>query len=157
MPPPCVVQILIADSPKSEMRSLNEAVAIAGRGIEGDRYFRGEGTFSPRPQRPDFEITFIEKESIESFVKKSQLPFTARQARRNIVTEGISLNDLVGKRFSVGNVLIEGIRLCEPCAHLANISFAETLRGLVHQGGLRAQILRGGRFQVGDPICLIAE
>jgi MOSC domain-containing protein YiiM len=73
-------------------------------------------------------------------------------ARRNIVTDGVSLNDLVGKEFYVGEVRIRGIRLCEPCSYLAKISFPEILKGLVHKGGLRAQILSEGLIRVGDTI-----
>ena len=125
---------------------------MPGQGLEGDRYFSGTGTFSPERQNPDFEITFIEQEKIEAFARESNLPFTSRHARRNIVTEGVSLNDLAGKEFYVGEVRIRGLRLCEPCNYLAQISFPETLKGLVHKGGLRAQILSEGLIRVGDPI-----
>lgn len=147
-----VAEVLIADSPSSQMRAVEVVRAVAARGLEGDRYFFGVGTFSPHPQRPDFEITFIEKECVEGFVKEVGLPFTAALARRNIVTEGIRLNDLVGRKFFVGEALIEGIRLCEPCNYLAKQSFAETLHGLVRKGGLRARILEGGMVRVGDLI-----
>lgn len=126
--------------------------AVPGQGLEGDRYFAGAGTFSPPHPKPDFEITFIEQEQIEAFARESGLPFTSLHARRNIVTEGVSLNDLAGKEFLVGEVRIRGIRLCEPCNYLAKISFPETLKGLVHKGGLRAQILSEGLIRVGDTI-----
>jgi MOSC domain-containing protein YiiM len=145
-----VVQILIAESPESEMTERQEVRAVPCRGLEGDRYFVGTGTFSPRPHKADFEITFIERENIEAFARESALPFTAFHARRNIVTEGVRLNDWVGKEFYVGAVRIRGVRLCEPCRYLAKISFAETLPGLVHKGGLRAQILSEGILRVGD-------
>ena len=147
-----VIQILTAESTSCEMSLRPEARAVPGKGLEGDRYFSDRGTFSPHPQKPDFEITFIEQEKIEAFAKASALPFTSRHARRNIVTEGISLNDLAGREFYVGAVRIRGLRLCEPCRHLAKISFPETLTGLVHKGGLRAQILSEGIIHVGDPI-----
>ena len=95
---------------------------------------------------------FIELETIEAFAREANLPFTSLHARRNIVTEGVSLNDLAGKEFYVGEVRIRGIRLCEPCTYLAKISFPETLKGLVHKGGLRAQILSEGMIRVGDAI-----
>lgn len=147
-----LIQILIAKSPKDEMQSLSEATVIAGRGIEGDRYFRGCGTFSPNPPKLDFEITLIEQEQVDVFAKTSGLPFTAAHARRNLVTTGVDLNALVGREFNVGEAQLRGIRLCEPCQHLARISFPETLKGLVHRGGLRAQILSGGIIRVGDGI-----
>src|SRR5262245_26584869 len=147
-----VAQILTAESPSSEMIPRSQVRAVPGRGLEGDRYFTSTGTFSPNPAKPDYEITFIEREKIEAFAQQSNLPFTSTHARRNIVTEGISLNELAGKEFYVGTVRIRGIRLCEPCSHLAKISFPETLKGLVHKGGLRAQILTEGLIRVGDAI-----
>jgi MOSC domain-containing protein YiiM len=147
-----VRQILIAESTASPMRPVAHVQAVAGRGLEGDRYYLGAGTFSPDPQKPDFELTLIERENVEAFAKASGLPFTTAHARRNIVTDGISLNEFIGKELLLGNVRIRVIRLCEPCSHLARISFPETLAGLVHKGGLRAQILDGGVIRVGDPI-----
>jgi MOSC domain-containing protein YiiM len=145
-----VAQILIAESPASPMTSLSEVRAIPGKGLEGDRYCSGVGTFSPKPPKPDFELTLIEQEKIEAFARESGLPFSSLQARRNIVTEGVKLNELVDKEFWVGEVRIRGIRLCEPCNYLAKISFPETLKGLVHKAGLRAQILSEGSIKVGD-------
>ncbi|HEY2952906.1 MAG TPA: MOSC domain-containing protein [Verrucomicrobiae bacterium] len=125
---------------------------MPGKGLEGDRYFSDTGTFSPKIQKADFEITFIEQEKIEAFARESALPFTSKHARRNIVTKGVSLNDLAGREFYVGAVRIRGIRLCEPCHYLAKNSFPETLTGLVHKSGLRAQILSEGVIRVGDTI-----
>lgn len=129
-----------------------EVRAVPGRGLEGDRYFSGAGTFSPPRQNPDFEVTFIEQENVEAFARETNLSFTPLLARRNIVTAGVRLNDLAGVEFYVGEVRIRGIRLCEPCTYLAQISFPETLKGLVHKGGLRAQILSEGVIRVGDVI-----
>jgi MOSC domain-containing protein YiiM len=134
------------------MASRSEVRALPGKGLEGDRYFGGKGTFSPHPQKPDFEITLVEKEKIEAFAVESGLPFTASHARRNLVTEGVDLNALAGKEFLVGEVRIRGIRLCEPCSYLAKTTFPEALRGLVHKGGLRAQILTAGTIRVGDAV-----
>lgn len=147
-----VVEILISRAPASPMESLPIVQAIPGKGLQGDRYFDGNGTFSPQPQRPDFEITLIEKEKIEAFAADSGLPFTAQQARRNVVTEGVDLNALVGRQFFLGEVLIQGIRLCEPCQYLAKTTFPAVLSGLVHKAGLRAQILSEGVIRVGDKV-----
>lgn len=147
-----LIQILIAETPAADMRSVTSASVVVGRGIEGDRYFEGCGTFSPNPRKPDFEITLIELEQVEAFAASSGLPFNAERARRNLVTRGVDLNALVGREFTVGDVRLLGMRLCEPCQHLAKISFPETLPGLVHRAGLRAQILGGGTLRVGDEI-----
>ncbi|MSU21456.1 MAG: MOSC domain-containing protein [Pedosphaera sp.] len=151
-----VTQILTAESPASAMKLRAEVRAVPGKGLDGDRYFSSTGTFSPTRPSPDFEITFIEQEQIEAFARESRVPFTSLHARRNIVTEGVRVNSLVGIEFYVGKVRIRGIRLCEPCNHLAKISFPETLEGLVHKGGLRAQVLSEGLIRVGDAIRVIA-
>jgi hypothetical protein len=147
-----VVQILIAPDPSSPMVSKAHVRAVPGQGLEGDRYFLGIGTFSPKPQKPDFEITLIEQENVHAFAADSGLPFTLAQARRNIGTSGVRLNELIGQEFCVGDVRVRGLRLCEPCNHLAKGSVPEVLRGLVHKGGLRAQILSEGQIRVGDTI-----
>lgn len=134
------------------MRAVDYVRAVPGCGLEGDRYFMGKGTFSPQPMKPDFELTLIEQEKIEAFARESGLPFTAFEARRNVVTEGVDLNALAGSEFMIGEVRVRGIRLCEPCNYLAKITWPETLRGLVHKGGLRAQILTEGIIRAGDPI-----
>jgi len=126
--------------------------AVAGKGLEGDRYYSGLGTFSPHPPKADFEITLIEQEQIVNFAEQSGLPFTALLARRNLVTQGVDLNSLAGKEFNVGEVRIRGVRLCEPCNYLARISFPEALTGLVHKGGLRGQVLTSGTIKVGDKV-----
>jgi MOSC domain-containing protein YiiM len=147
-----VVEILTSAAPSLPMEALQSVRAVPGKGLEGDRYFSGIGTFSRHPQRPDGEITLIEKEKLEAFAALSGLSFGAREARRNVVTEGVDLNSLVGKQFMLGEVLIQGLRLCEPCSHLAKTTFAEIMHGLVQKGGLRAQILSEGMIRVGDAV-----
>jgi len=147
-----VLQILISPSPDAPMESRDEVHAVPGKGIEGDRYFIGAGTFSPKPQKPDFEITLIEQENISAFAEASGLAFTEKDARRNIVTTGVRLNDLVDREFNVGSVRLKGCRLCEPCDYLAKNTHPQVLKGLLHKGGLRAQILTEGAIHVGDPI-----
>jgi len=145
-----VVEIITAESPSAPAVSRASARAVPGRGLEGDRYFSGTGTFSPRPQKPDHEVTLIQKEHIEAFASSCGIAFGARDARRNLVTAGVDLNGLVGREFQVGAVRLRGLRLCEPCSHLARLTSPEVLRGLVHKGGLRAQIVTGGEIRVGD-------
>ncbi|HVU23296.1 MAG TPA: MOSC domain-containing protein [Opitutus sp.] len=152
-----IVEILTSVSPAHPMESRVSIRAIAGRGLEGDRYFAGAGTFSPRPPKPDHELTLVESEALAAFSAESSLPFTGRDARRNIVTAGVRLNDLVGVEFFLGPVRVRGLRLCEPCNYLARQTHAAILRGLVHRGGLRAQILADGLLRVGDPVNLSAS
>lgn len=147
-----VVDIITAESPSAPAVSQPSVRAVPGRGLRGDRYFSGTGTFSPHPQKPDFEVTLIQKEHIDAFASSAGITFTARDARRNLVTVGLDLNALVGREFQVGSVRIRGIRLCEPCNHLAKLTSPEVLRGLLHKGGLRAQIVTEGEIRVGDPV-----
>jgi len=134
------------------MKPQESAEAVPGLGLKGDRYFAGTGTFSVDPRKPDYELTLVEAEKIEEFARQSGLPFTALEARRNVVTRGIDLNELVGREFWLGPVRAKGVRLCEPCNYLAKKTFPAVLRGLVHKVGLRAQVLTPGTIRVGDRI-----
>lgn len=125
--------------------------AHAGRGLEGDRYCRGEGTFS-LPAGPDREVTLIEAEALEALTSECKLEVSAAEARRNLLTRGVPLNHLVGKEFKVGSVVLRGMRLCEPCGHLEKLTVKGVQEGLCHRGGLRAQIVTGGQLRQGDLI-----
>lgn len=149
-----VVEILIAESPSAAMKPQASVEAFPGKGLQGDRYFLGLGTFTPKSHQPDYELTLVEKEKIEAFAAQADRIFRPEDARRNIVTEGIDLNALVGKQFLIGEVLIRGVRLCEPCSFLARSTFPETLKGLIHKAGLRAQILTQGTLRIGDKIAV---
>src|SRR5438093_7098358 len=146
-----VVSIHIAAKEEDSMRYPKSVRAIAGRGLEGDRYFRASGTYSDRPG-PAREITLIESEAIAAMARDNELAISPGDARRNVVTRGVPLNHLVGEEFLVGGVRLRGIRLCEPCSHLEGLTRRGVLAGLIHRGGLRAQILVGGEIRVGDPI-----
>ncbi len=133
------------------MVPVEEVRAVAGRGLEGDRYFSQRGTYSKRPG-PDREVTLIEIEAIEALKRDHGIEIDPGASRRNIVTRGVPLNHLVGREFRVGEITLRGLRLCEPCAHLERLSQRGVLRGLIHRGGLRAQILTDGMIRVGDPV-----
>ena len=151
-----VVSINIAPAAEAPMQSVSEVRAVPGQGLEGDRYFDHKGTFS-KPQ-PDRELTLIEVEAIEAMKNELGLDFGLGDSRRNVVTRGVPLNHLVGREFWIGEVKARGLKLCEPCGHLARLSHEKVLPGLVHRGGLRAQILTEGMIRVGltvkeaDPI-----
>jgi MOSC domain len=147
-----VVGIYTASVSGSRLRSVPRAELEAGKGLVGDRYYLGVGTFSKKIMAPDAEITLVESEEIERFNSNEQAAHSPGEFRRNIVTRGIKLNGLVGKRFLVGAALLEGKRLCEPCAHLAKLVRAPVVEGMVHRAGLRAQILTGATVRVGDEI-----
>ena len=146
-----VVAIYIGNS-REPLRAAQSARAVAGHGLEGDRYFNKDGTFSKK-DGPEQEITLIESEAIEALRREYGVELGAGDARRNVVTQGIALNHLVGRQFAVGGeVVLEGLKLCEPCGHLAKLTSDRARQGLVHRGGLRARIVRGGTIRAGDPI-----
>ena len=146
-----VEAIAIASEAEMPMISVDTVVARAGQGLEGDRYFEGRGTFS-NPNGVGYDVTLIEAEVLDDLRLPSG-PLAPEDARRNLVTRGIDLNALVGERFTIGDVLCIGQRLCEPCAHLERLTARHgTLRALVHKGGLRADILSDGEISIGAPI-----
>jgi MOSC domain-containing protein YiiM len=146
-----VISINIAPTDRAPMQSVAEARAVAGKGLEGDRYYNQTGTFWK--DEPDFEVTLIESEAFEAMKRESGLELDPSIGRRNVVTRDVPLNHLVGQEFRVGEVTLRGIRLCEPCKHLAKISERPgILGGLIHRGGLRAQILSDGFIKVGDVV-----
>jgi MOSC domain-containing protein YiiM len=130
-----------------------EAQAVAGRGLVGDRYEAGAGTFTPvRGGGRGYDLTLIEAEVLDQLVLPGGRRLEYGEARRNLITRGVDLNSLVGRRFRVGNVECLGQRLCEPCAHLERLTTKGILRPLIHRGGLRADILTDGHISVGDAI-----
>ena len=125
----------------------------AGKGIEGDRYCTNTGkNRSNYKGQPDWEIALIESEVIEAFNHDTGNKFHERDFRRNLVTEGIRLNDLVGKTFNINGVSFYGVQLCEPCASLQKRLAVKILPDLIGKGGLRAQIRGVGLLNVGDAI-----
>jgi len=142
--PGSVAGLLVAPEAEAPLVAVESVAAIAGRGLEGDRYAVGRGTFSG-PGR-GYQLTLVEAETLD------ELGVSWERARRNVVTRGVSLNALVGRRFRVGGAEGIGRRLCEPCAHLERVSGSGLLRPLVHRGGLRADILDGGTIHVGDDV-----
>jgi hypothetical protein len=139
-----VAGLLVAPEAEAPLVAVESVAALAGRGLEGDRYAAGRGTFSG-PGR-GYQLTLVEAETLD------ELGISWERARRNIVTRGVGLNALVGRRFRIGEAECVGRRLCEPCAHLERVSGPGLLRPLVHRGGLRADILTGGAIEVGDEL-----
>lgn len=151
-----VVAIHIADQTGGPLRALDRADLRTGRGIAGDR------NFSRPDLSPKREVTLIESEAVEQFNADSGLNLAPGEIRRNLVTKGVNLNDLVDHDFSVGPVRLHGIELCEPCAYLAGlldkagrlgkVSKADFVRGMTHHAGLRARIISDGTVGIGDVV-----
>lgn len=148
--------IYITSVAAAPMRAVENARAVAGKGIAGDRYHDGGGTFA-KPNSPGSEVTLIEQEAVEAAAGRYEIELVASQTRRNLVTRGVALNHLVGHEFSIGAARFRGIRLCEPCSHLEKLVGKDTLKSLIHRGGLRAQVICDGEFEVGDEVCVHEE
>ena len=146
-----IVEVLLtADHAEDAMHTHVTVELRAGRGIVGDRYFDGTGTFSASEKHGQ-QLTLIEAEVLDA-LRDDDLHLSPADARRNIVTRGIDLNALVGQEFQVGTARCIGRRLCEPCSHLQRLTGTALLRPMVHRGGLRADILTSGTARVGDAI-----
>jgi MOSC domain-containing protein YiiM len=133
-----------------------EVEAVAGEGLVGDRKHR-DALPEHKRDEPGRHITLIEAEALEALAAEHGIALGPGESRRQIVTRGARLNPLVGKRFLVGDVECVGIELCEPCAHLQSLTEPGVMRGLVHRGGLRADILSGGTIRPGDPVREVSD
>jgi MOSC domain-containing protein YiiM len=122
--------------------------ALAGRGLEGNRYFFE----SDAP--PGVALTLIAAEAVEAMEREHGISIEPRESRRNIVTRGIDVNELLGKEFRIGDVQCRGIELCEPCTTLQAMTKPGIVKGLVHRGGLNADILSDGEISVGDVVAV---
>jgi hypothetical protein len=150
-----VVEILaVADAAEAPMRMVPEAVAVPGRGLKGDRYHQDAGSFSGTPGNGR-DLTLVEAEAVEELAATG-IALAPLDARRNVVTRGVALDGLIDRRFTIGEVECIGRRRCEPCALLERLTEPGVLRGLVHRGGLRADILRGGTIRAGDAVQAVA-
>jgi MOSC domain-containing protein YiiM len=149
-----VVSLHVAATGAAPMETRDQLHAVTGRGFEGDRYYAGAGTYSRSPGNGR-HVTLIEVEAIEGLKRDYGIEIMPAQTRRNIVTRGLALNHLVEEEFLVGAIRLRGTRLCEPCLHLEQLSKRGALRGLIHRGGLRAEILSGGTICTGDAIAVL--
>jgi MOSC domain-containing protein YiiM len=151
-----LLYIHIAESASFEMEELEAAKLVAGRGIEGDRYFNGTGTYSPKPDVR--EVTLIEMEVLDAMARGDP-PFPGERVtlapqdhRRNLTTLGVPLNHLVGKRFKVGDVVLKGGRLNFPCKYIEELLGLPVYTPLLNRSGLNCSIEVGGTIRKGDPI-----
>jgi MOSC domain-containing protein YiiM len=146
-----VLSIQIAPNAVDKLNNLEQVQAVAGKGLEGDRYYNRTGTYSNKHDESR-EATFIEAEALEALGSEYRIELNGAESRRNITTRGVALNHLVGKQFKAGGATFLGIRLCEPCTHLEEVSGKSARKGLIHRGGLRAQIVESGLVHVGDDV-----
>jgi MOSC domain-containing protein YiiM len=125
---------------RSELPEPVDSIEVTDEGLPGDRYF-GRG-----------DITLVEAEALEAFHEDTGIELSHAEIRRQVLTSGVRLNDLLGKRFRVGGVEAVGVEWCEPCQHIENLTYPGVLKGMVHRAGLRADIVHPGQIAVGDEV-----
>ena len=147
-----VEAIFISPAAEALPSAVDSVNTVSGKGLEGDRYFDDDGTFSDDPRSDGRDITLVEAEAVEGLERDTGIALEPAETRRNVLTRGIALNDLVGRRFTVGEIECVGRRLCDPCSHLEKLTQPGVMKGLVERGGLRADIVRGGVIRPGDAV-----
>ena len=144
-----VIKLGIAKNNNQKIQEVDKIELLSGKGVVGDRHFHGNNEVRN-------QVTLIESENIDYYNNKFKTDYSYIDFRRNVVTKGIQLNDLVGKKLLIGNVEVQGHDLCRPCKHLE-----ETLKGqdiikeFLRRGGLRCEILKSGTVNIEDEIKVI--
>jgi MOSC domain-containing protein YiiM len=148
-----LVAIYVAPVTGAPMEARATVAVMAGAGLDGDRYALGRGKYSDTDRGPR-DVTLIEREAVDAVrTEDDGVAVDEQETRRNLVTEGVALNHLVGRTFRVGSVRMRGVKLAEPCAYLEQLTGLAGVRAaFVHRGGLRAEILDHGELHVGDLI-----
>ena len=151
-----LLHIHIAEAASDDMKELSYAELVKDKGIKGDRYFKGNGKYSDIPDVRD--VTLIEKEVLDA-LEQNQPPLQEKsiilkphEHRRNLTTEGVPLNYLVGKQFKIGDVVLEGGRLNFPCKYLEELLNKRLVLPLYNRSGLNCKVIKGGTIKVGDII-----
>jgi MOSC domain-containing protein YiiM len=154
MPAGKVTAIYVSPAAEGTMTSVRQVNVVADRGLEGDRYFDGVGSFSRWPGEGR-AVTFIEQEAIDAVLDEHGIDLRDGRSRRNVVTTGVRLEDLNGRKFRIGDVLVFGARVCAPCRHLERLVGPGAFDAMTGRGGLRGNVMRGGVIRVGDSIELL--
>jgi MOSC domain-containing protein YiiM len=150
---PTIEAIHVAPRASAPMQSLEQVEAVADTGLVADRYLAGIGFYSRWPTSPGArQVTLFEAEVLEHLLREHGIALSAAEHRRNLTTRGVRLGELLGQRFRVGGVLLEGVKDCPPCEHLEGLVGKPVMRPLINSGGLRARIVEGGTIRVGDAI-----
>jgi len=151
-----VVEIWLAGAAAEPMRRVDAVEAITGLGLSGDRYALGGGTWA---QYPDLEkqVTLIDRDDVAGVAADTGSDLTPGDTRRNLVTTGVDLPSLVGRWFTVGDVLLFGMKRCPPCTHLERLTGVRLVKAMVHRGGINAAVFAGGRIADGVAIRAVSE
>lgn len=154
-----VTQLHIAPDSGDPMQARQNVDAVAKRGLRGDRYFEERGLWNFLDEDPDREvqeasdITFIEAEALAAVKRDAGIEIPTGAHRRNVTTQNVPLNHLVGQTFTVGDAICEGIQLCEPCGYMQSLVGEEELsKALVHRGGLDANVVKSGPIAIDDEV-----
>jgi hypothetical protein len=148
-----VERIHVVPETGGEPEPQESVAAVASRGIEGDRYYRGEGIYNERDDLEPSDVTLVEAEALAAAAEDYGVDFDPGAHRRNLTTRGVALNHLVGERFRVGEAVFEGTGLCDPCSYMASLAGEpDAADALEHRGGLDARIVESGTVRVGDDV-----
>jgi len=148
-----VLGIYTAPAEGAPMVAHDTIEAFAGKGLSGDRYANEAGTYSGRRlEDAQRAVTLFERENLDHLEREHGIVLTPEQTRRNLLVEGVSVNDLVGVEFTVGGVPMRGVDLAHPCSYLQDLTEPGVLQALQGRGGLRCEILADGVISVGDPV-----
>jgi len=144
--------IFISPTNGAPLHSVDAVDAVTGKGLAGDRHFDASRTLKGKVLQVG-EVSLIEQEALDAILREEGIAMEPHLTRRNLLTRGVPLNHLVGLEFRVGDVLLRGFELCEPCGHMERLSKVKGVRkALIHRGGLRAHIIEGGTLHPGDVI-----
>ncbi len=150
-----VVDIYITPETAGDMVRKRAVEAVESRGLRGDRYYSGDGIWNEMDgeETEASDVTFIEAEAIEAVREDYDIDLGFGDPRRNVVTRDVALNHLVGERFTVGNVVCEGVGLCSPCGYMQGlVGKGNVAEALTHRGGLDATVVESGEISVGDTV-----
>tara|TARA_Y100000996_G_C22530273_1_gene646191 strand:+ start:320 stop:766 length:447 start_codon:yes stop_codon:yes gene_type:complete len=144
-----IFKLGITSDNNKKIKEVNSIDVIANKGIIGDRHFKDYND-------PYCQLSLIESENIDYYNTKFGLNILYVDFRRNVITKGIKLNNLIGKKLQLGNVLVEGIDLCRPCKHLTEMLNQDNIiKEFMRKGGLRCQILNSSKIRVDDEVKVI--
>jgi MOSC domain-containing protein YiiM len=151
-----VVEIWLAGAAAEPMRRVPSVEAVAGRGLAGDRYALGGGTWA---QYPDLEkqVTLIDRDDVAAVAAETSSDLAPGDTRRNVVTTGIDLTTLVGRWFTAGDALLFGMKRCPPCTHLERLTGVKLVKAMVHRGGINAAVFAGGTISAGSQVQPVSE
>lgn len=144
-----VLEIWLTPTTAGPMQRVPSVRALYGRGLDGDRYALGLGTWA---EWPDLEkqVTLIDRDDVAAVARETGAHLSPGDTRRNVVTTGIDLSSLVGRWFTVGEALLFGMKRCPPCTHLERLTGVRLVKAMVHRGGINAAVFAGGRIAEGD-------